>query len=77
METPQAHPRVSQGVRRRDLLKAGLATGVTLAGRCTTLRHSGGPKRGHPSAAASSVWPGMIPSTLTPISRLASRPIPR
>ena len=29
METPQAHPRVSQAVRRRDLLKAGLAAGVT------------------------------------------------
>jgi peptide/nickel transport system substrate-binding protein len=31
METPQAHPRVLQGVRRRDLLKAGLAAGVTLS----------------------------------------------
>jgi peptide/nickel transport system substrate-binding protein len=31
METPQAHPRVIQGVRRRDLLKAGLAAGVTLS----------------------------------------------
>ena len=31
METPQAHPRVIQGVRHRDLLKAGLAAGVTLA----------------------------------------------
>jgi hypothetical protein len=31
METPQAHPRVMQGVRRRDLLKAGLAAGVTLS----------------------------------------------
>jgi ABC-type transport system substrate-binding protein len=29
METPQAHPRVMQSVRRRDLLKAGLAAGVT------------------------------------------------
>ena len=31
METPQAYPRVIQGVRRRDLLKAGLAAGVTLS----------------------------------------------
>src|SRR5262245_10382893 len=31
METPQALPRVIQGVRRRDLLKAGLAVGVTLS----------------------------------------------
>jgi hypothetical protein len=31
MEIPQAHPRVIQGVRRRDLLKAGLAAGVTLS----------------------------------------------
>jgi hypothetical protein len=31
METPQAHPRVIQGVRRRDLLKAGLAAGVALS----------------------------------------------
>jgi ABC-type transport system substrate-binding protein len=31
METLQAHPRVSQGVRRRDLLTAGLAASVTLA----------------------------------------------
>src|SRR5882724_5146534 len=30
METPQAHPRGMLGVRRRDLLKAGLAAGVTL-----------------------------------------------
>src|SRR3989454_6731089 len=31
METPQAHRRVVQGVRRRDVLKAGLAAGVTLS----------------------------------------------
>jgi peptide/nickel transport system substrate-binding protein len=31
METPQAHPRGMSGVRRRDLLKAGLAAGVTLS----------------------------------------------
>jgi peptide/nickel transport system substrate-binding protein len=31
METPQAHPRVLPGVRRRDMLKAGLAAGVTLS----------------------------------------------
>src|SRR5262249_37912530 len=32
METPQAHSRVMQGVRRRELLKAGLAAaGVTLS----------------------------------------------
>jgi hypothetical protein len=29
METPQAHARVMPGVRRRELLKAGLAAGVT------------------------------------------------
>jgi hypothetical protein len=31
MDTPQAHPRVLQDVHRRDLLKAGLAAGVTLS----------------------------------------------
>src|SRR2546430_14080039 len=31
METLQAYPRVMQGVRRRDLLKAGLAAGVALS----------------------------------------------
>jgi peptide/nickel transport system substrate-binding protein len=31
METSQAHPRVMPGVRRRDLLKAGLAAGLTLS----------------------------------------------
>src|SRR5215467_7666108 len=31
MDIPQAHPRIIQGVRRRDLLKAGLAVGVTLS----------------------------------------------
>src|SRR5215468_10379326 len=31
MEIPQAYPRVTQGVRRRALLKGGLATGVTLS----------------------------------------------
>jgi len=31
MDTPQAPPRVSQGVRRRDVLKAGLVAGVTLS----------------------------------------------
>jgi peptide/nickel transport system substrate-binding protein len=52
METPQAHPRVMQGVRRRDLLKAGLAAGVTLS--AWPLHHpqglwaeeAGQPKRG-------------------------------
>jgi peptide/nickel transport system substrate-binding protein len=33
METPQGHLRVMPGVRRRDLLKAGLAAGVTLSAR--------------------------------------------
>ena len=31
METLQAHPRVIQGVHRREVLKAGLAAGVTLS----------------------------------------------
>src|SRR5881296_558225 len=31
METPQAHRRVIQDVRRRDVLKVGLAAGVTLS----------------------------------------------
>jgi peptide/nickel transport system substrate-binding protein len=31
METPQTHPHVMQSVRRRELLKAGLAAGVTLS----------------------------------------------
>ena len=31
MDTLQAQPRVIQGVRRRELLKAGLAAGVTLS----------------------------------------------
>jgi peptide/nickel transport system substrate-binding protein len=52
METPQAHPRVIQGVRRRELLKAGLAAGVTLSAwprpRPQTLwaAEVGQPKRG-------------------------------
>jgi hypothetical protein len=52
METPQAHPRVIQGVRRRDLLKAGLAAGVTLSAWPLHRPHSlwageaGPPKRG-------------------------------
>src|SRR4051812_43448890 len=31
MTTPQEHPHMTQGVRRRDLLKAGLVAGVTLS----------------------------------------------
>src|SRR5262252_2123467 len=31
MQPPQAYPRQVQGMRRRDLLKAGLAAGVTLS----------------------------------------------
>jgi len=31
MDTPQVHPHVIPGVRRRDVLKAGLAAGVTLS----------------------------------------------
>src|SRR5262245_6174004 len=31
METPRAHPRVMRGMRRRELLKAGLAAGAMLA----------------------------------------------
>jgi hypothetical protein len=31
METRQAHAQQAHGVRRRDLLKAGLAAGVTLS----------------------------------------------
>ena len=31
METPQAHPRVIQGIRRRDVLKAGLTASVTFS----------------------------------------------
>jgi peptide/nickel transport system substrate-binding protein len=52
METPQAHPRVIQGVRRRDLLKAGLAAGSTLSAWPLYRPHSlwaeeaGLPKRG-------------------------------
>jgi peptide/nickel transport system substrate-binding protein len=52
METPQAHPRVIQGVRRRDLLKAGLAAGVTLSAwplhrpHALWAEEAGQPKRG-------------------------------
>src|SRR5712692_10274558 len=52
METPQAHPRGMPGVRRRDLLKAGLAAGVTLSAwplpRPSALwgAEAGQPKRG-------------------------------
>src|SRR5229473_3426937 len=31
MTTRQGHPHMTQGMRRRDLLKAGLAAGVTLS----------------------------------------------
>src|SRR5215467_4577131 len=52
MEIPQAHPPVIPGVRRRDVLKAGLAAGVTLS--AWSLSHpqalwaaeAGPPKRG-------------------------------
>ncbi len=52
METPQAHPRIMQGVRRRDLLKAGLAAGVALSswplprGQGLWAAEAGQPKRG-------------------------------
>ena len=52
MDTPQAHPRVMQGVRRRDLLKAGLAAGVTLSAwplhrpQVLGAEEAGPPKRG-------------------------------
>ena len=52
MKTQQVHPHLAQGVRRRDLLKAGLAAGVTLS--TWSLHHpavlwgadAGQPKRG-------------------------------
>ena len=52
MKTPQRYPYVNQGVRRRDLLKAGLAAGVTCSiwplSRPQTLLGAevGQPKRG-------------------------------
>src|SRR5262245_21697327 len=52
MDTPQAYPRVIQGMRRRDLLKAGIAAGVTLSAwplhRLQVLwaAEAGQPKRG-------------------------------
>src|SRR5499427_8253840 len=52
MATPEAHPRVTQGLRRRDLLKAGLAAGVTLSAWSLPLpseiwgAEAGPPKRG-------------------------------
>jgi len=52
METLQAHPRVIQGVHRREVLKAGLAAGVTLSAWSLPLpsglwgAEAGPPKRG-------------------------------
>src|SRR5712691_6931046 len=52
METPQAHPRVIQGLPRRELLKAGLAVGAALSAwplaRSSALwgAEAGQPKRG-------------------------------
>jgi peptide/nickel transport system substrate-binding protein len=52
MEAPQAHPHVMQGVRRRDLLKAGLTAGVTLSAwslprpQVLWAAEAGQPKRG-------------------------------
>src|SRR5437773_10752672 len=52
METPQAHPRVMQGVRRRDLLKTGLAAGLMLSASplhrplALCAAEAGQPKRG-------------------------------
>ena len=52
MQTLQRHPRGTQGVRRRDLLKAGLAAGVALSAwplaRPSALwgAEAGQPKRG-------------------------------
>ena len=78
MDTLQAQPRVIQGVRRRELLKAGLAAGVTLsAWPPRGPRGSGRRKPGYRSAVASSGYAAMIRRTLTPISPSTSRPIPR
>src|SRR5215467_9001218 len=52
MEIPQAHPPVIPGVRRRDVLKAGLAAGVTLSAwplscpQALWAAEAGPPKRG-------------------------------
>jgi hypothetical protein len=52
METPQAHPHVILGVHRRDVLKAGLAAGVTFSTRplqtssVLWAAEAGPPKRG-------------------------------
>src|SRR5262244_28048 len=49
MQPPQAYLRQLQGVRRRDLLKAGLAAGVTLSAwplRTVWSAEAGQPKRG-------------------------------
>ena len=52
MDTPQAHPRVIRGVRRRELLKTGLAAGVTLSAwplprpQVLWAAEAGPPKRG-------------------------------
>ena len=66
METPQGHPRVMQGMRRRDPLKAGLAAGVTLSAR-PLHKPQGlwGRRRGRPSAGVFYACGGMTPSTLT------------
>ncbi len=55
METRQAHAQQADGVRRRDLLKAGLAAGADAVclGPCIAPLRSGVQKRGSPSAAAS------------------------
>jgi len=52
METPQDHPHVLPGVRRRDVLKAGLAASVTLSAwplsrpQALWAAEAGPPKRG-------------------------------
>ena len=74
----QANPRNPRDVYRRDVLKAGLAAGMTLSALPSlVLPCSGVPKRADPSAAVSCACAGGTRCTSIRIRRLASRRTPR
>jgi hypothetical protein len=76
METPQAHSHTVQGVRRRAVLQAGLAAGVTLSTWSLPVpRRLWGAEAGQPKRGGILRVSGYDPPTLTTISRSTSRPI--
>ena len=75
MEIQRESCQQGQGVRRRDVLKAGLAAGVTLSAWPLVLAppRCGGQRQDSPNAVAHCACAAMTRCTLTRIRRLASR----